>query len=81
MLRLVKQHRNFEILNSEILLSERENFFSFFKATVIWGFSFMLLYLILTDTHFNYWHITPLLEIVNEKLFQHLKTKIQQKTP
>lgn len=69
-----------ERLNSTILLSERGNFFLFLKATLIWSFSFMLLYLILTDTHFN-WHITLLLEIVNEKLFQCLKTKTQQKIP
>lgn len=70
-----------ERLNSTILLSERGNFFLFLKATLIWSFSFMLLYLILTDTHFNCWHITLLLEIVNEKLFQCLKTKTQQKIP
>lgn len=51
----------------------------FLKATGIGAFSFMLLYL--TDTHVNSWHIIPLLEIANEKLFQHLKTKLQQKIP
>lgn len=73
---VARAHSSLGILTSEILLSERENKLSFFKATGIWGFGFMLLYLTLTDTHFSCWHITPLLEIVNEKLFQHLKTKL-----